>query len=62
VFRTEVACEVADVRLVAEESTRFYGSSSVHKESRKDTVPLSTDAEASGAGKDDLPEYRQKKS
>jgi hypothetical protein len=50
--------------LVAEESTRFYGSSSVHKESRKDTVPvpLSTDAEASGAGKDDLPEYRQKKS
>ena len=62
VFRTEVACEVADVRLVAEESTRFYGSSAVHKESRKDTVPLSIDAEASAAGKDDLPEYRQKKS
>ena len=61
VFRTEVACEEADVRLVAEESTRFYGSSSVQKESRKDAVPLSTDTKASGAGKEDLPEYRRKK-
>ena len=62
VFRTEVACEEADVRLVAEESTRFYGSSSVKKQARPEAVPPSREVEESGAAGEDVPEYRRKKS
>ena len=69
VFRTEVACEEADVRLVAEESTRFYGSSAVSAvkaPARKETAPVSKEeAETSETARvpaDDLPEYRRKKS
>ena len=62
VFRTEVACEEADVRLVAEESTRFYGSSSVKKQVRPEAVPPSREVEESGAAGEDVPEYRRKKS
>ena len=62
VFRTEVACEEADVRLMAEESTRFYGSSSVKKQARPEKVPSAREVEKSGAAGEDLPEYRRKKS
>ena len=62
VFRTEVACEAADVRLVAEESTRFYGSGSVRSEKREERPVVSSDEDETDPQQKDLPEYRQEKS
>ena len=58
VFRTEVACEAADVRLVAEESTRFYGSGAA----RADTSENPRKATSSSSQEDSTPDYRREKS
>jgi uncharacterized repeat protein (TIGR01451 family) len=50
IFRTEVKCEEAGVRLVAEETTRFYGSQAVAR--RPEVAPESTP---------DVPAYRAPK-
>ncbi len=62
VFRTEVACDEADVRLVAEESTRFYGAHSVQKQARKETERPATESDKSIDTTDDVPAYRRSKS
>ena len=62
VFRTEVACEESDVRLVAEESTRFYGARAVQRQARKEIQPPAADSDDSGDAADAVPEYRRKKS
>ena len=49
VFRAELKCEDAGVRLVAEENTRFYGSQTVSH--RSEATPESTP-------QDDVPAYR----
>jgi archaellum component FlaG (FlaF/FlaG flagellin family) len=58
VFRTEVACEAADVRLVAEESTRFYGSSSAQADTDEDSQRATPSAD----DQPDVPVYRREKS
>ena len=49
VFRAEVKCEDAGVRLVAEENTRFYGSQ---------TVSQRSEASSKSTPQDDVPAYR----
>ncbi|MEC8337914.1 MAG: hypothetical protein VXZ84_07210 [Planctomycetota bacterium] len=62
VFRTEVACEESDVRLVAEESTRFYGAHAVQRQARKDNETPAAGSGDSDDAADEIPEYRRQKS
>ena len=62
VFRTEVACEESDVRLVAEESTRFYGAHAVQRQARKENETPAVGSGGLDDAADEVPEYRRKKS